>query len=117
MSADSKNGEYAGEGYSTIDAVLSRDYDSFTMLDWTILDYYLEKEVMETDKDAVLSAKKRNSLRSSTFCGPNRSFPIPDCAHVTAARRLIGRYKGSESTKAKIMACVNRKAKQLGCGK
>ena len=35
---------------------------------------------------------------------------------VTAARRLIGRYKGSAATKAKIMACVNRKSKKLGCG-
>ena len=48
--------------------------------------------------------------------GPGKSFPIPDCKHVIAARRLIGRFKGSESTKAKILACVSRKSKQLGCG-
>jgi len=29
---------------------------------------------------------------------------------------LIGRAKVSESTKAKILACVSRKAKALGCG-
>ncbi len=98
--------------------ILSKDYDKLTTADWLMLDYQLEKEVKEIvteNSDAVLSTKKRNSLRSTTFCGPNRSFPIPDCAHVTAARRLIGRYKGSESTKARIMTCVNRKAKQLGC--
>jgi len=36
-------------------------------------------------------------------------------SHVTAARRLIGRAKVSDSTKAKILACVSRKAKSLGC--
>jgi len=64
--------------------------------------------------DAKLSAKARKGLSSSTFCGPNRSFPVPDCAHVTAARRLVGRYKGPGS-KSTILACVNRKAKRMGC--
>jgi predicted transcriptional regulator len=64
--------------------------------------------------DAKLSSAKRKGLKSSTFCGPNRSFPVPDCAHVTAARRLIGRFKGD---KAGILACVSRKAKALGCDK
>jgi hypothetical protein len=66
--------------------------------------------------DAKLSTKKRKSLSKSTFCGPDRSFPVPDCAHVTAARRLIGRYKGPGSKKT-ILACVDRKAKAMGCNK
>lgn len=66
-------------------------------------------------KDARLTAAQRKKMSSGTFCGPGRSFPVPDCAHVTAARRLIGRYKGSAATKAKILACVSRKAKSLGC--
>lgn len=65
--------------------------------------------------DAKLSSEKRKSLKGSTFCGPGRSFPVPDCAHVTAARRLIGRAKVSDSTKSKILGCVSRKAKALGC--
>lgn len=65
--------------------------------------------------DAKMSSEKRKSLPDSAFCGPNRSFPIPDCAHVTAARRLIGRAKVSDGTKQKILACVARKAKNLGC--
>jgi len=68
-------------------------------------------------KDAKLSSEKRNKLSKGTFCGPNRSFPVPDCAHVTAARRLIGRAKASQATKDKISACVSRKAGALGCGK
>ena len=67
-------------------------------------------------EDAKLSTEQRNKLKGSTFCGPGRSFPVPDCAHVTAARRLIGRANVGESTKSKILACVSRKAKALGCG-
>jgi len=61
-----------------------------------------------------LSTAQRKKLKGSTFCGPKRSFPVPDCAHVTAAKRLIGRYKGP-GDKDKIMACVKRKEKTLNC--
>jgi len=78
----------------------------------------LEEELLPQEEyeaaDAKLSTAQRKKLSESTFCGPDRSFPVPDCAHVTAARRLIGRYKGPGS-KAKILSCVNRKAKALGC--
>lgn len=70
----------------------------------------------ELIKDAKLSSESRKKMKKGTFCGPNRSFPVPDCAHVTAARRLVGRAKVSQDTKSKILACVSRKAKSLGCG-
>lgn len=75
----------------------------------------LMKELDEIDADAKLSTAQRKKLSGSTFCGPKRSFPVPDCAHVTAARRLIGRYKGP-GDKSSILSCVARKAKALGCG-
>jgi len=62
-----------------------------------------------------LTTKDRKKLKSSTFCGPGRSFPVPDCKHVAAAKTYLGRSKFSASTKKKIAACINRKAKQLGC--
>jgi len=65
--------------------------------------------------DAKLSAAQRKKLKKSTFCGPNRSFPVPDCAHATAARRLIGRAKLSSDAKARVLACVSRRAKSLDC--
>lgn len=68
-------------------------------------------------EDAKLGTARRKKLPSSAFCGPNRSFPVPDCAHVTAARRLIGRAKLSAGSKARVLACVSRKAKALGCEK
>ena len=83
-------------------------------------DYDTEVDLLLTEEPAVLDAKlsteQRTRLASSTFCGPNRSFPVPDCAHVTAACRLINRAKVSNATKAKILASVDRKTKALGCG-
>jgi hypothetical protein len=70
---------------------------------------------VELVKDAKLSSESRNKLSGEAFCGPGRSFPVPDCAHVTAARRLVGRAKVSDATKEKILACVSRKAKRLKC--
>ena len=66
--------------------------------------------------DAKYSTEARKKMKGSSFCGPNRSFPVTDCAHVTAARRLIGKAKVSDSTKEKILACVSNKAESLGCG-
>lgn len=47
--------------------------------------------------------------------GPNRSFPVPDCQHVATAKAYLNRSKFSKDTKQKIAACINRKAKALGC--
>ena len=62
-----------------------------------------------------LTTKQRKKMKKGTFCGPDRSFPVPDCKHVAAAKAFLGRSKFSASTKKKIAACINRKAKQLGC--
>lgn len=62
-----------------------------------------------------LTTKDRKNLKKSTFCGPDRSFPVPDCKHVATAKTYLARSKFSTSTKKKIAACINRKAKQLGC--
>lgn len=85
------------------------------VIDWEFLDLAMQGILLQ--EDAQLSTEERNALAEDVFCGPDRSFPIPDCAHVTAAKRLIGRYKGSDSVKSKIMACVNKKAKMMKCDK
>lgn len=71
------------------------------------------KEAMETAKP--LTTKQRKKMKSSTFCGPGRSFPVNDCKHVGTAKAYLGRSNFSSSTKKKIAACINRKAKSLGC--
>lgn len=62
-----------------------------------------------------LTTKQRKKMKKSTFCGPNRSFPVPDCKHVAVAKAYLGRSKFSAATKKRIAACINRKAKELGC--
>jgi hypothetical protein len=91
---------------------LFEDRDSFNESFVDLINDAMESLVDE--RDAKLSTDKRKRLASSTFCGPNRSFPVPDCADVTAARRLIGRYKGP-GDKSSILSCVSKKAKALGC--
>lgn len=70
-------------------------------------------KVMEKSK--TLTTKDRKKLPDSAYCGPGRSFPCHDCRHIAAAKAFLGRSKFSKSTKKKIAACINRKAKQLGC--
>jgi hypothetical protein len=40
---------------------------------------------------------------------------VNDCQHAATAKAFLGRSKFSAATKAKIAACINRKAKALGC--
>ena len=65
---------------------------------------YLDKLIDKAHKaiGAKLTTKQRKKLKTSTFCGPGRSFPVNDCAHYTAALRLLNRSKFSSSTKARI---------------
>lgn len=72
----------------------------------------LEKCVEEAKK---LTTKDRKKLKKSTFCGPNRSFPVNDCKHAATAKAFLGRSKFSAATKKRIAACINRRAKALGC--
>jgi len=68
------------------------------------------------DKAAKLTTKTRKALPGKVFCGPGRSFPTQDCAHVRAAKVYLKRSHFSPSTQAKIAACINRRHKSLGCG-
>lgn len=64
--------------------------------------------------EARLTAAQRRRLPDSAFCGPNRSFPAHDRPHVLAGLRLLGRAKLSPAQKARVRACLLRKARQLG---
>lgn len=76
----------------------------------------VNKAIKNADEVAKkLTTKMRKKLKSGTFCGPNRSFPVPDCKHVGAAKAYLGRSKFSAATKKRIAACINKKAKSLGC--
>jgi hypothetical protein len=79
------------------------------------LDKLFERAARALEVAKPLTTKQRKKMKQSTFCGPDRSFPVPDCKHVATAKAFLGRSKFSASTKKKIAACINRKAKQLGC--
>lgn len=80
------------------------------------LDKLIEK-AYEVIEGKVLTTKDRKKLKKSTFCGPNRSFPVPDCQHVITAKVYLNRSKFSAATKKRIAACINRRSKLLGCKK
>jgi hypothetical protein len=64
--------------------------------------------------DGKLSTSARKKLPDKAFCGPGRSFPAHDKAHVTAGLRLLNKSKFSASTKTKIKSCLYRKGKLYG---
>lgn len=75
----------------------------------------LERARKAIEESKKLTTKDRKKMSKGTFCGPNRSFPVNDCQHASTAKAFLGRSKFSSSTKAKIAACINRRAKALGC--
>lgn len=69
--------------------------------------------------DKKLSSEARGKLKKSTFCGPNKTFPILDCSHAAIAKamlnwpKVVAKY--SSSVRARISSCVNGKAKSMSC--
>lgn len=53
---------------------------------------------------ARLTAEARRGLKSSTFAGPHRSFPIPDKNHAKAALALIRHAPASARPKIRARA-------------
>jgi len=91
--------------------ILFEDRDNLTGFMCDILFDALEELI---EGDAKLSTQKRKSLPSSAFCGPERSFPVNDAEHYTAAKKLLGTYDGG-GDKSEILSCVEKKGKALGC--
>jgi hypothetical protein len=75
----------------------------------------VEQAEKAIEKAKKLTTKDRKKLPKSAYCGPNKSFPVPDCQHVSTAKAFLNRSKFSKSTKQKIAACINKKAKALKC--
>lgn len=57
---------------------------------------------------AKLTAKTRNALPSSSFAGPDRSYPIEDASHARNALARAAQNAGP-ALKAKIRAKVHKK--------
>lgn len=65
-------------------------------------------------EEAKLSYAERKNLSSSAFCGPDRSFPAHDAAHVRNGLARLKNSHFSPAIKARIMACLRRRAKKFG---
>lgn len=66
---------------------------------------------------AKLTTAARSKLRSSTFAGPHRSFPIPDRGHAKAALSLVGRALKHGSINSEQAAHIRARAHaKLGSG-
>jgi hypothetical protein len=67
-----------------------------------------------TIEEAKLSYAERKHLPSGAFCGPDRSFPAHDAAHVRNGLARLKQSKFSPAIKARILACLRRRAKKYG---
>ena len=59
----------------------------------------------ETLKDAKLSSEQRSKLGEKTFCGPGRSFPVPDCC--VSGQQKIKLLSGEEVEMQELVRRVN----------
>lgn len=67
---------------------------------------------------AVLTTAQRKKLKSSSFAGPDRSYPVNDKSHAKNAKarasEMANKGKLSKSAEAKIDAKANKVLKKKG---
>lgn len=65
-------------------------------------------------EEAVLSYKTRENLPDEAFCGPNRSYPAQDAAHVRNGLARLGTFghRLPSKTRGSILACLKSRAKK-----
>ena len=66
--------------------------------------------------EAKLSTAARKKLPDSAFCGPGRSYPAHDAAHVRNGLARLSQFgaKLPAGTRASILACLRARAKKMG---
>jgi len=67
-------------------------------------------------QEAKLTYAARQDLPDSAFCGPNRTYPAHDAAHVRNGLARLGTFghRLSPAVRSKIIACLKRRAKRFG---
>jgi len=67
-----------------------------------------------TFEEAKLTYAKRENLPDSAFCGPHRSYPAHDAAHVRNGLARLGTFghRLSPATRASILRCLKVRAKR-----
>lgn len=81
----------------------------------TVIEAMVKYEGMNID-EAKLTYKSRENLPNSAFCGKNRTYPAHDAAHVRNGLSRLSRFgrKLAPVERAKILACLKRRAKAFG---
>lgn len=66
-------------------------------------------------EEAKLSYAKRQKLPSTAFCGPKRTYPAHDAAHVRNALARLSQFGGrlKKGVRARVLACLKRRAKRF----
>jgi len=85
-----------------------------TKFDETVLQAMVELEGYSFE-EAKLSYARREKLPSSAFCGPNRTYPAHDAAHVRNGLARLSQFGGKlkPTVRARILGCLKRRAKRF----
>jgi hypothetical protein len=62
---------------------------------------------------AKLTSKQRKKLPSSTFAGPNRSYPVPDKSHAANAKARASQAVNAGRMSKAQEAAIDRKANKV----
>ena len=91
-----------------------RKYKDIVFEETTVIGYMVYEGM--PFEEAVLSYKSRQKLPANVFCGPNRSYPIPDAKHARNALARLSQFKHrlKKGVAARVEACIKRKAKSFG---
>jgi len=67
-------------------------------------------------EEAKLTYAKREKLPSSAFCGPKRTYPAHDAAHVRNALARLSQFGSrlKKGVRARVLACLKKRAKRFG---
>lgn len=81
----------------------------------TVLNAMVELEGYSFE-EAKLSYTQREKLPDTAFCGPHRTYPAHDAAHVRNALARIGTFghRLKPATRASILTCLKARAKRYG---
>lgn len=65
-------------------------------------------------EEAKLTYAKRQKLPDTAFCGPNRTYPAHDAAHVRNALARLSQFGGrlKPAVRKSILACLKSRAKR-----
>lgn len=66
-------------------------------------------------EEAKLTYARREKLPSTAFCGPKRTYPAHDKAHVRNALARLSQFGGKlkSAVRARILGCLKRRAKRF----